>query len=94
MSELSRLPTTTQDAWEWQYSGLCSAVDPRLFFHPESERGPARRNRDNAAVAVCIQCPVIADCRNHALSVREGHGVWGGLTEQDRRTILQLATAP
>lgn len=61
--------------------------DPQLFFHPEGERGPARHKRDAAAVEVCAGCPVIQQCREHGLSVREPYGVWGGLTEEDREGI-------
>ena len=42
---------------------------------------------DAAAVAVCAGCPVLQQCRNHGLSVREPYGVWGGLTEDDREAI-------
>jgi WhiB family redox-sensing transcriptional regulator len=55
-----------------------------VFFHPEGERGPARRRRDDAAKAVCATCPVLRQCREHALTVREPYGVWGGMTEQER----------
>ena len=58
-----------------------------MFFHPEGERGPARRNRDQAAKAVCRTCPVLTQCRAHALAVREPYGVWGGLSEEDRDAI-------
>ena len=69
------------------------AVRRRLFFHPERERGPARRNRDSAAVAVCAHCPVMERCREHGVSVREPYGVWGGLTEHDRETMFHLESA-
>lgn len=59
-----------------------------MFFHPDGERGPRRRNRDNAAKAVCATCPVIQQCREHALAVQEPFGIWGGLTEEERTTIL------
>jgi len=88
MTELSRLPALTQDAWEWQFEGICRSEDPWLFFHPDGERGLARRRRDEAAVAVCSRCPVIESCRRHALAVREPYGVWGGLTEKDRESAL------
>ncbi|NIZ93625.1 WhiB family transcriptional regulator [Kineococcus rubinsiae] len=87
MAEISRLPGPVADIWEWQLEGSCRDVDPTLFFHPEGERGPARRNRDAAAQAVCAACPVIEACRQHALKVREPYGVWGGLTEDDREAI-------
>ncbi len=87
MAEISRLPGPVADIWEWQLQGSCRAADPTLFFHPEGERGPARRNRDAAAQAICRTCPVIDSCRRHALQVREPYGVWGGLTEDDREAI-------
>ena len=87
MAELSRLPVPIADIWEWQYEGACRDADPQLFFHPEGERGPARSKRDAAAVAVCAGCPVLQQCREHGLSVREPYGVWGGLTEDDREAI-------
>ena len=84
MAEISRLPGPVADVWDWQLHGACREADPRLFFHPEGERGPARRERDAAAQAVCRACPVMEQCRRHALTVREPYGVWGGLTEDDR----------
>jgi WhiB family redox-sensing transcriptional regulator len=87
MAEISRLPGPVADLWEWQLEGSCRTADPRAFFHPEGERGPARRDRDAAAAAICAGCPVLLECRNHALTVREPYGVWGGLTEDDRNAI-------
>jgi WhiB family redox-sensing transcriptional regulator len=87
MAEISRLPGPVADLWEWQLVGACRDADPTLFFHPEGERGPARRNRDSAAKMICATCPVMAQCREHALAVREPYGVWGGLTEDDREAI-------
>jgi WhiB family redox-sensing transcriptional regulator len=87
MAEMSRLPGPVADLWEWQLLGVCRDADPRLFFHPEGERGPARRNRDVEAKRLCEACPVMADCREHALAVREPYGVWGGLTEDDREGV-------
>jgi WhiB family redox-sensing transcriptional regulator len=84
MAEISRLPGPVADIWDWQLHGSCRDADPRLFFHPEGERGPARRERDAAARAICSSCPVLEQCRTHALAVREPYGVWGGLTEDDR----------
>lgn len=89
MAELSRLPVTVADVWEWQLDGSCREADPRLFFHPDGERGPARRKRDAAAVSVCASCPVLERCRQHGLTVREPYGVWGGLTEDDREEIYR-----
>ncbi len=88
MAEISRLPGPVADLWEWQFDGACRAAGDSQFFHPEGERGPRRRNRDAAAQAICATCPVLQQCRDHALAVREPYGVWGGLTEEDREAIL------
>lgn len=87
MAEISRLPGPVADLWDWQLKGACRDADPTLFFHPEGERGPARRNRDAAALTVCASCPVLTSCRAHALQVREPYGVWGGMTEDDRESV-------
>jgi len=84
MADVSRLPGPNADFWNWQLAGSCRGEDPALFFHPEGERGPTRVARENAAKAICVACPVLAQCRAHALAVREPYGVWGGLSEEDR----------
>jgi WhiB family redox-sensing transcriptional regulator len=88
MAEISRLPQPIADHWEWQYEGSCRTMPSEMFFHPDGERGPRRRNRENAAKAVCASCPVIQQCRAHALAVQEPYGIWGGLSEDDRLAIL------
>ncbi len=93
MAEISRLPGPIADLWDWQLDGACRRTNPDVFFHPEGERGPARRNRDEAAKAVCLTCPVLNECRTHALKVREPYGVWGAMTEDDREQIY-AGTAP
>lgn len=88
-----RLPSATQDDWEWQYEGLCVTLDTDLFFAPFNERGEAKRVREQEAVQVCARCPVLVRCREHALTVREPYGVWGGLTEEDRARLPSLDAA-
>lgn len=92
MAEIVRQPGPVLEFWEWQYEGLCRTVSPELFFHPEGERGPARRRRDERAKALCRQCPVLKQCRDHALSAQEPYGVWGGMTEDEREAYV--ATHP
>jgi len=87
VAETSRLPGPVADLWEWQLGGSCRRENPEVFFHPEGERGAARRNRDAAAKAVCSRCPVLVQCRVHALAVREPYGVWGGMTEDEREAV-------
>lgn len=87
MADVSRLPGPIMDVWEWQFDGACRKADPSVFFHPEGERGPTRDARDRAAKTVCATCPVRQQCAEHALSVREPYGVWGGMTEDEREVI-------
>lgn len=89
VSELSRLPGPVSDLWEWQYKGVCRGKDSSLFFHPDGERGGTRRRRANQAKAICATCPVIEQCREHALASQEPYGVWGGLSEDERRSLLR-----
>ncbi|WP_109472808.1 WhiB family transcriptional regulator [Ornithinimicrobium cavernae] len=76
--------------WDWQHEGLCRTRSPELFFHPDGERGSVKRAREARAIALCQACPVISECREHALTVPEPYGVWGGLTEEERAEILAL----
>lgn len=94
MSDVSRLPGPFADLWEWQYYGACRDLDTEQFFHPEGERGGTRRRRDEAAKAICNTCPVIEQCRQYALSSHEPYGVWGGLTEEERREIIRSRRIP
>lgn len=91
MTEVSRLPKPVTASWEWQEAGSCRSLPTDMFFHPENERGPRRKAREVAAKAVCGACPVIAQCRAHALSVQEPYGIWGGLSEDERTEILSRA---
>jgi WhiB family redox-sensing transcriptional regulator len=89
MAAISRLPMPIQETYEWQYDGACRGVDPETFFSPDAERGPRRRAREAAAKALCHVCPVVQECLNHALTVREPYGVWGGLTINERDQLLR-----
>ncbi|BBZ01480.1 redox-responsive transcriptional regulator WhiB3 [Mycolicibacterium chitae] len=72
------------ESWEWQHQAACLAHDLALFFHPDGERGKRRRSRQDMAKAICKSCPVLRQCREHALAFPEHYGTWGGLTEEDR----------
>ncbi|MEU7219861.1 WhiB family transcriptional regulator [Nocardia iowensis] len=69
------------DIWDWQLSAACRGQDSAMFFHPEGERGFARTARIRRAKQICQSCPVLAQCRSHALEVGEPFGIWGGLSE-------------
>ena len=61
-----------------------------MFFHPASERDPAKSRRINQAKMVCNSCPVLTECRTHALQAREPYGIWGGMSEDERAAALGL----
>lgn len=89
MTDTRRLPGPIEAAWDWQLRGACRGMDSVYFFNPEGERGPARERRDFNAKMVCGRCPVLTQCRKHALKVREPYGIWGGLSPRERDGILK-----
>lgn len=88
MADTSRLPTPVAETWEWQRHGNCRNLDSSVFFHPDGERGFARADRVARAKRICMSCPVIVQCRHHALTAEEPFGVWGGLDETERRAAI------
>ncbi len=64
----------------WQEAANCLGVDPDLFF---PERGASTRE----AKAVCRGCEVRVDCLEYALAHGEKFGIWGGLSERERRRV-------
>ncbi|MGH8993328.1 MAG: WhiB family transcriptional regulator [Acidimicrobiia bacterium] len=75
-----KLPT----ALAWRAKGSCRGSDPRIFYPPSDDDGVAE-----SAKKICAECPVRKPCLEFALSTREKHGVWGGLTERERRRVLR-----
>lgn len=64
----------------WMADGLCTQADPEAFF-------PNKGDSPKAAKKVCADCPVRAQCLAWSLANDEHFGVWGGLTEHDRRKM-------
>ncbi|HPU13682.1 MAG TPA: WhiB family transcriptional regulator [Aeromicrobium sp.] len=92
MVNIKRLPAPIIESYEWQWEGACMGEDSAVFFSPEAERGRRRQRREDAAKQICASCPVLARCREHALTVHEPYGVWGGLTESERSAIIASQT--
>jgi WhiB family redox-sensing transcriptional regulator len=90
MAEITRLPGTNTDAWDWQLHGACRGMNSEFFFHADAERGRARDWREARAKEICRGCPVMTQCREHALKVQESYGIWGGLGENERREIIAM----
>ena len=69
----------------WQDQANCLGVDPDLFF---PERGASTRE----AKSVCRACVVREDCLEYALVNGEKFGIWGGLSERERRALKKDTT--
>jgi WhiB family transcriptional regulator, redox-sensing transcriptional regulator len=70
---------------EWVHRARCKDEDPELFF-PVGTTGPAAAQIE-AAKAVCMQCEVRAECLEWALATGQDAGVWGGMSEEERRAL-------
>ncbi|EHI39224.1 WhiB family transcriptional regulator [Rhodococcus opacus PD630] len=81
----ARRDDVTLDSGDWSARAACRDAELAVFFSPDDERGHARDRRETQARQICRPCPVLAQCRDHALVVGEPYGVWGGMTEGDRR---------
>jgi WhiB family redox-sensing transcriptional regulator len=78
----------------WQFDAACRGEDSALFFAPSYfERREEKLARERRAKAICARCPVMGECLGFALRVREPHGVWGGMNEQERRQLLRQRRA-
>jgi len=80
-----RRPTDGEDtALSWQTDALCSQTDPEAFF---PEKGGSTRD----AKRICTTCDVRAQCLEYALQNDERFGIWGGLSERERRKLKRRA---
>lgn len=77
---------------DWRHSAICQEEDPELFF-PIGTTGPAERQVIEAK-AVCRRCAVVSDCLDWALSTGQDSGVWGGLSEDERRLLRRQTLTP
>ena len=68
----------------WRKRAACDGLNPEIFY-PASEDESAAAE----AKAVCSTCPVRQPCLEHALGNREREGIWGGMTERERRRIVR-----
>lgn len=72
---------------DWRDQGTCRDQDPELFFASDATKS-GQADTEHAK-AICRSCPVLAACREWALTTRQKFGVWGGLGEKERRNILR-----
>ena len=71
----------------WRLDALCAETDPEAFF---PEKGGSTRE----AKRVCTGCAVRPECLEFALANDERFGIWGGLSERERRRVRQLRLVP
>jgi WhiB family transcriptional regulator, redox-sensing transcriptional regulator len=71
----------------WWSLAACLTADPELFF-PISSSGPALRQVARAK-AICTRCEIQQACLGYALDAGPIQGVWGGMTEEERRPLKQ-----
>jgi WhiB family redox-sensing transcriptional regulator len=89
MAAVAALPPLIAGSLDWQLRAACRGAGTDLFFNPDSERGPSKRQREASAKAICAACPVVNQCLGWALRVREPHGVWGGMSTDERMELLE-----
>lgn len=68
----------------WQEQALCAQTDPEAFF---PEKGGSTRE----AKRICVGCNVKGECLEYALEQDERFGIWGGLSERERRRLKRAA---
>lgn len=73
-----------EEALAWQTDALCAQTDPEAFF---PEKGGSTRE----AKRICDGCEVRSECLDYALANDERFGIWGGLSERERRKLRREA---
>jgi WhiB family transcriptional regulator, redox-sensing transcriptional regulator len=77
----SNLPALTEGTRAWVSRALCRTADPDELF----AQGAAQRK----VAVICRHCPVVQECAAEALDNQVEYGVWGGMTERERRALLK-----
>ena len=79
-------PVDDDNPLSWQTDALCAQTDPEAFF---PEKGGSTRD----AKRICTTCEVKAQCLEYALQNDERFGIWGGLSERERRRLRRTRSA-
>lgn len=77
---------------DWRHRAACRNEDPELFF-PIGTSGPALLQIEEAK-AVCRRCPVSEQCLEWAIESGQDSGVWGGMSEDERRALKRRGAQP
>ena len=84
LGDLTELVDATEEEQDWQERALCAQTDPEAFF---PEKGGSTRE----AKRICLGCEVKDECLEYALAHDERFGIWGGLSERERRKLKKRA---
>lgn len=84
MTEMAFVLDAEADELAWQEQALCAQTDPESFF---PEKGGSTRE----AKRICVRCEVRSECLTYALENDERFGIWGGLSERERRRLKRHA---
>ena len=79
-----QVPEEDENPLAWQSDSLCAQTDPEAFF---PEKGGSTRD----AKKICSSCEVRSSCLEYALENDERFGIWGGLSERERRKLRKRA---
>lgn len=74
----------------WLRAAACKGREQSHAFYPplHHESRDERADRERRAKAICMSCPVQSACLEYALGIREPFGIWGGMTEYERKVML------
>jgi WhiB family transcriptional regulator, redox-sensing transcriptional regulator len=81
------MPYISFDPEAWMLSANCLGRTDLFFAPDDSETRAERRYRESQAKSVCHDCVVRVECLSEALRSDERFGIWGGLTERERRSV-------
>ncbi|HVE92200.1 MAG TPA: WhiB family transcriptional regulator [Actinomycetota bacterium] len=75
---------------DWRADAVCKGMDPEIFFSPDQfETKQDKDDREAVAKEACGRCPVREPCLDYSYKAGERYGIWGGLTEQERRALAR-----
>ena len=87
------LDPASSAARDWRHSAACREIDDPDIFFPIGTTGPAL-DQIEAAKRICMTCCVRAQCLEWALSTGQDIGVWGGLSEEERKDLQTARRHP
>ena len=74
----------------WQAKAACRGPHATAFFPPShAERKDEKAAREARAKSICKECRVRTECLDYAITIREPHGIWGGLNEVERKMLME-----